>query len=149
VTDDDGKTSTTQRTLTVTQAPPFADGPGVPPPDSGLPNGQPDPGTPTPTPKPPSPPRPRGSLRVLSHNLSTAVKRGLPLRFSSNMPATARFAVVEGSRTIGSAHRLIGAGRSSIRLRLTHRPHGQIVVKMTLISARGATRSYTVKTRLR
>jgi YD repeat-containing protein len=149
VTDDDGKTAETQRTLTVTQAPPFADGPSVPPPDGGLPNGQPDP-TPSPTPTPtPTVPRPRGSLRVLSHNLRTSLKRGLPLRFSSNMAATARFTLTAGSLKLGSAHRLIGAGRSSIRVKLARRPRGQITVKMTLISARGATRSYTLKTRLR
>ena len=146
VTDDDGKTSTTQRTLTVTQAPPFADGPGVPPPDPGVPSGQPDPRTPTPT---PSVPRPRGSLRVLSHSLRVALGRGLPLRFSSNVAATARFAITYKSRTIGSAHRLLGAGRSSIRIKLTRRPQGPLAVKMTLISARGTTRSYTVKARLR
>ena len=88
-------------------------------------------------------------MRVLSHSLRTALKRGLPLRFSSNMAATARFTVTTGSGGLGSAHRLIGAGRSSIRIRLRHRPHGSVRVKMTLISSRGATRSYTLKTRLR
>jgi YD repeat-containing protein len=148
VTDDEGKTATTERTLTITQAPPFADGPNVPPPDTGLPNGQPDPGTPDPQPVP-RPQPPRGSVRILGHSLRDALKRGLPLRFSSNVAATARFTVTSGSRTIASTHRLIGAGRSSIRVKLRHRPHGQIAVKLTLIGAGGATRSYTVKTRLR
>jgi YD repeat-containing protein len=148
VTDDDGKTAETQRTLTVTQAPPFADGPSVPPPDPGLPGGQPDPGTPTPQPGP-KPQGPRGSLRVLSSNMRDALKRGLPLRYSSNVAATARFTITQGSRKLGSAHRLIGSGRSSIRVKLAHRPRGAITVKMTLISSRGASRSYTLKVRLR
>jgi YD repeat-containing protein len=149
VTDDDGKVASTQRTLTVTQAPPFADGPSVPPPDGGLPNGQPDP-VPSPTPDPgPKPKPPHGSLRVISHDLRAALKHGLALRFSSNLPATARFTVSAGSVRLGSAHRLVGAGRSSIRIRLAHKPRGRVTVKMTLISAAGLTRTYTLKTLLR
>ncbi|MEA2436077.1 MAG: large repetitive protein, partial [Thermoleophilaceae bacterium] len=151
VTDDDGKTAETQRTLTVTQAPPFADGPTVPPPDGGLPNGpptgQPDPG---PTPQPgPKPTPPRGSLRVLSKSMRDALKHGLPLRFSSSQAATARFTLTAGKTKLAAFTKLVGSGRRSIRVKLKHRPHGAVTVKMTLISAAGASRTYATKVTLR
>jgi YD repeat-containing protein len=149
VTDDDGKTAETQRTLTITQAPPFADGPTVPPPDSGLPNGpptgQPDP---TPTPRPQAKP-PRGSLRVLSKSLREALKHGLPLRFSSSQAATGRFVVTDHSAKVGSITRLVGVGRSTVRVKLKRRPRGPVTVKLTLIGAGGAARSYSAKLTLR
>jgi PKD repeat protein len=154
VTDDDGQSDVTQRTLTVTEPPPFADGPTVPPPDTqplpgtdGDPS-EPDPGTdPGPQPKPHKPPR--GSLRVTSHSLRTALRRGIPLRFSSSEAATARFRVMWHSKTIGSAKRLVGAGRASLRVKLKRRPSGPVTVKMTLIGADSLTRTYSTKVRLR
>jgi hypothetical protein len=152
VTDDDKKTNATQRTLTVTQAPPFADGPTVPPPDAGpLPGvnpGPPEP-VPPPTPGPAAGKPPRGSLRVLSHSLAEALKRGLPLRFSASEAATARFKVTVGTARIGSVTRLVGTGRSSIRLKLSRRPSRPVTVKMTLIGANGLSRTYSTTVRLR
>jgi PKD repeat protein len=151
VTDDDSKTGTTQRTLTVTQAPPFADGPGVPPPDPGLPGvtpGPPDP-APVPPPVPPAKNPPHGSLRVLSRDLRAALTRGLPVRFSSSEAATARFRVTVGAVKVASATKLVGAGRSSLRLRLVRRPRGPVTVKMILIGADGLSRAYAVKLTLR
>jgi YD repeat-containing protein len=148
VTDDDGKTAETQRTLTVTQAPPFADGPTVPSPDGGLPNGPPT--GPGPTPQPgPNPKPPHGSLRVVSKSLRDALKRGLPLRFSSSEAATARFLVTVRSTKLASMSKLVGAGRTSIRVKLKRRPSGPVTVKMTLISAAGVSRSYSAKVTLR
>ena len=149
VTDDDGTTGTAKRTVTVTKAPPFADGPTVPPPDPGLPNTPPG-GNPDPDPTPrPHPTPPRGSLRVLSRNLRAALKHGVPLRFSSSKAATARFVLLVGKVKVGSATRLVGAGRSSVRVKLKRRPRGRMTVRMTLISAGGLSRTYTVKTSLR
>jgi YD repeat-containing protein len=147
VTDDDGKVSSTQRTITVKPAPPFADHPNVPPPDDGLPGGNPGP-NPDPQPRPTQKP-PRGSLRVLSHNLRAALKRGLPLRFSSSQAATARFRITAGALKVGSLTKLVGAGRSSIRVKLTRKPRQRLTVKMTLIGVGSLSRTYTVKTLLR
>jgi PKD repeat protein len=153
VTDDDGAVSVTQRTITVEEAPPFADGPTVPPPDTDpLPgvDPTPDPGPspdPTPQPKPGKPPR--GSVRVLSHNLRAALRRGLPLRFSSNEAATARFAVMSGKRKIASKTKLVGAGRASLRLKLRSRPRGPVSVRLTLIDAGGLSKTYSVRAVLR
>jgi YD repeat-containing protein len=152
VTDDDKKTNAAQRTLTVTQAPPFADGPTVPPPDSGpLPGvnpGPPEP-VPDPTPGPDAKKPPRGSLRVLSHSLQEAMKRGLPVRFSASEAATAQFRVTVGATKIASLTRLVGAGRSSLRLRLSRRPARPVTVKMTLVGADGLSRTYSTTVRLR
>jgi PKD repeat protein len=155
VVDDDGQTAETQRTVTVNEAPPFADGPTVPPPDTQpLPGVDPTPGPPDPVPthqpKPGKPPR--GSLRVLTHSLREALRRGLPLRFSSTEAATAQFKVLTGSKTLASKKRLVGAGRSSIRLRLPAKisaPRGMVTVKMTLIGANSLSRTYTAKVVLR
>jgi PKD repeat protein len=151
VTDDDGQSAETQRTLTVTEAPPFADGPTVPPPDSGPlpgvnPGGEPDP---TPTPQPPAGKPPRGSIRVTSRNLRLALRRGLPLRFSSSEAATAKFQVMLHKKRIASKTKLVGAGRASLRLRLSRRPNAPLTVKMTLIGAGGLSRTYTTTVRLR
>jgi PKD repeat protein len=146
VTDDDGAVDTTQRTVTVDEAPPFADGPTVPPPDTQpLPGVDPTPAPPdpepTPQPKPGKPPR--GSVRVLTHSLRETLRRGLPLRFSSNEAATARFVVMKGTRKLGAKTKLVGGGRASLRLKLKHRPTGRLTVKMTLIDAGGLSRTYT------
>jgi PKD repeat protein len=152
VIDDDGATDVTQRTVTVNEAPPFADGPTVPPPDTNpLPGVDPTPGPPDPVPNPqPKPGKPpRGSVRVLSKSLSESLRRGLPVRFSSSEAATAKFAVMMGKRKIGSKTKLVGAGRSSLRLKLSRRPHGRLTVKMTLIDAGGLSRAYSVRVTLR
>jgi PKD repeat protein len=154
VTDDDGQTDVTQRTLTVTEPPPFADGPTVPPPDTQpLPGADGDPPGPGPGPDPAPQPKPhkapRGSLRVTSHSLRTALSRGLPLRFSSSDAATAKFKVIWRSRTIGTAKKLVGAGRASLRVKLKRRPTGWVKVRMTLTGADSLSRTYSVKVRLR
>jgi hypothetical protein len=86
---------------------------------------------------------------VLSKSLRVALKQGLPLRFSSDQAATARFALTAGKTKLASVTKLVGAGRRSIRVRLKHRPHGAVTVKMTLISAAGVSRSYSTKVTLR
>jgi PKD repeat protein len=155
VIDDDGQESApTQRTVTVNEAPPFADGTTVPPPDTGpLPGVDPTPQPPGPTPDPGPQPKPgkppRGSVRVLSKSLREALRRGVPVRFSSSEAATARFIVMQGKRVLGSKTKLVGAGRASLRLKLSHRPRGPLSVKMTLIDAGGVSKTYTAKVRLR
>ena len=85
----------------------------------------------------------------MSRDLRTALKRGIPVRFSSNEAATARFALTAGSVKLGSSRRLIGAGRSSIRIKLAHKPRSRVTVKMTLISAGGLSRTYSARVTLR
>jgi PKD repeat protein len=156
VTDDQGKTATTQRTVTVNDAPPFADGPTVPPPDTQPLPGDgdqpptPAPGpTPTPTPQPKPGKPPRGSVRVLTHNLREALRRGLPVRFSSSEAATARFAVTMGRTTVASKTKLVGTGRASLRLKLSQRPRGMLTVTMTLIGPDSLSKTYSVRVNLR
>ena len=150
VDDEGGESAVTQRTVTVNEAPPFADGPTVPPPDSNpLPGVDPTPGPPDPAPQPKPGKPPRGSVRVLSHSIREALKRGLPLRFSSNEAATAKFAVMMGKRKIGAKTRLVGAGRASLRVKLSRRPAGRLTVRMTLIDAGGVSKTYSVGVTLR
>jgi hypothetical protein len=139
----------------VTEAP-FADNPDAPPPDTGpLPGTNPDDGGGTPVPQPepqpaPKPKRPHGSLRVLTRKLGEARRRGLALRFSSSEAATAQFRVLSArGAKLGSKNRLVGAGRSSLRLKLKHRPGKRLTVKMTLIDAAGLKRTYTAHVTLR
>jgi PKD repeat protein len=154
VDDDDGESEVTQRTVTVNEAPPFADGPTVPPPDTApLPGDDPTPGPPPPGPNPNPPPKPvkppRGSVRVLTRGAAEALRRGLALRFSSNEAATAKFAVMMGKRKIATKTVLVGAGRASLRLKLSRRPHAPLALKMTLIDAGGLSRVYSVRFTLR
>jgi PKD repeat protein len=155
VTDDGGDTATTQRTVTVNEAPPFADGPGVPPPDTNpLPGVDPTPRPPDPIPNPqPKPGKaPRGSLRVLTRSLKESLRRGIAVRFSSSAAATARFKLVQHSKALGSWKRLVGTGRASIRLKPAHAlsaTAGPVTVKLTLIGADGLTRTYTTHATLR
>jgi PKD repeat protein len=148
VIDDDGQESAVaQRTVTVNEAPPFADGPAVPPPDSGpLPGVDP---TPDPGPQPAPGKAPRGSVRVLTHSLAETLRRGLPLRFSSNEAATAKFVVLTGKRRLAAKTKLVGAGRASVRLKLSSAPHGPLTVKMKLIDAGGLSRTYSTSVTLR
>jgi PKD repeat protein len=159
VTDDDGQTAVTQRTVTVTEAPPFADGPNVPPPDAGpLPGAGPEPGT---TPDPAEPPKPsagsapRGSLRVTSNSLAGSLRHGVALRFSSSAAATAKFKVTIRGKRAGAATKLVGAGRASTRVKLSKKLRaalsGRVPAKvtMTLIGADGLSRTYTAHAVLR
>ncbi len=152
VTDDDGKTSETHRTITVNKAPPFADGPTVPAPSgdplpgttSGgtppgqVPNGD---GDPPPSPTKPSAKPPGGALRVVSRHVADVVARGLALRFSTTEAATVRFQVTlsaSDARRIGLGHtamsigkvtRLAGAGRTGLRIRLSRTARAHLAAR--------------------
>jgi hypothetical protein len=43
----------------------------------------------------------------------------------------------------------VGAGRASLRLKLSRRPHGRLTVKMTLIDAGGLSKTYSARVSLR
>jgi hypothetical protein len=77
------------------------------------------------------------------------LRRGLPVRFSSNEAATARFTVMMGKRQVGAKKKLVGAGRASLRLKLARAAHGPLTVKMTLIDAGGLSKTYSASVKLR
>jgi YD repeat-containing protein len=172
VTDDDGKTAEAHRTITVNKAPPFADGPTVPPPSGDplpgtTPGGTPPGQLPNADPPPkPSAKAPRGGFRIVSFQLRDVLARGLAIRFSTSEAATARFQITlsaSDARRLGLGHttmrigkvtKLAGAGRASLRIRLTKTARTHLAahrlskplrlgLTMTLIGEGGASRSYS------